>query len=798
MKNYFTIYFLVLSLAIPAMAVNWLGNTSDDWNVADNWDGNIPIGSVHAYIQNTNPAKIYSADTGATNITQVEAADAPGGLLTVEGTLNAGTIKIGNTEATTGTIIVESGEVNTTSYINVGTKGTGTLTLNGGTVNCGGNLSIPSAYYAGIGYGTIELNDGTINAANIFMNSHGKIEVGNGIINISADVLSAVEGYVAQGWIVASEPFHDIQVAFADGVTTIESVAGEMPAYMAPYQDLIGYNMLLHMNENADANDLGYEGTVDDDSDNPGRDKDPVKYNGTTAIEKDSAGGPTLVTPDVYPADNPDFDNCYYFDGLTDNFRLVEDDNLVIDPMNVRIEAWVKIDENAIYQSPGTQYDYYFFNRRQQIRMVITDTGSDEGINSWRLGFTAYAENGNHYYPAYYYGTHIDASPFEWHHVALEFYGGSIKLLVNDVLLTPVDKVFNNDDVLVKSPSTENKTYIGCLYNNTRFFNGWIDEMRVGPAEWVEPECGAWGYSPADFNQDCVVDIQDFAIMASEWLTSFDTSGAGIDVQSRNLPLPGNYNVPQATIVPTIDGTISAGEWDDAKPIEMIYPNLIQDGNTGTITRLETDPPTAQEYSLYWYVKWDSSGLYILGRVYDDFFAEPMGLDEPQLCFNLNNNLSAQYLQEALVWNLPVNGSINVNGGLPYNNSAVAGSVLSDGYVIEFKLDWSDLTTVNGGVSYSPQLDDIHGIGFTCQNHGEDYSRKYVLNDYGSGEWAMTNLSTWNTITLVDSLSCGDLGYKQADFDQNCSVYTEDLDSAASQWLKCSDPFVEGCEDFRL
>ncbi|MFI4910154.1 MAG: LamG-like jellyroll fold domain-containing protein [Sedimentisphaeraceae bacterium JB056] len=795
-KNVVLMMSIVLALGFCAQASTWSGAVSDDWTDTGNWDS-LPSAGTHAFISNTNPAKIYSDDTGASNITQVEAASSPGGSLTVEGTLNANIVKIANTEATTGTITVDGGEINTLSYANIGTKGTGTLVMNSGTFNCGGNFSVPSAYYGGLGYGIVELNGGTINAADIFMNSHGQINVGEGQIIISADILAEVNGYVASGYIVASQPYHDIQVTLADGVTTIESVPGEMPAYMAPYTDLIGYNMLLHMDANADANDLGFEGTIDDDSDNPGRDKDPVKYIGTTAVAKDAAGGPILVTPDVYPADNADFDKCYSFDGIGDNFRLIDDDNLVIDPMNVRIEAWVKIDENSIYQSPGTQYDYYIFNRRQQIRLVITDAGTDLGINSWRLGFTLYAENGNHYYPAYYYGSSIDASPFEWHHVALEVYGGSIKLYVNDVLVTPEGKVFNNDDVLAKT-SAGDVTYIGCLYNNTRFFNGWIDEMRVGPAQWVEPECGGWGYSPADFNEDCSVDLLDYSEMFREWLQTYDDSGAST-AQSRDIPLPGNYNVPQATVTPVIDGTISAGEWDDAKPIEMIYPDLIDEGNTGTLTRLVGTPPTPEDYSLFWYMKWDSSGLYVLGRVYDDIFSAAIGLDEPQFSFNLNNNLSAVFLDEAIVWNLPANGSINVNGGLVYNDSVLSGSVLSDGYVVEFKFAWSDLTSVNGGSAYTPQINDVHGIGFTCQDHDADGERECVLLDYGSNEtWAMTDLSTWNTITLVDNLTCGDLGYMAGDFNEDCLVNEDDLDNVITDWLGCSDPFVEGCEDFRL
>ena len=35
-----------------------------------------------------------------------------------------------------------------------------------------------------------------------------------------------------------------------------------------------------------------------------------------------------------------------------------------------------------------------------------------------------------------------------------------------------------------------------------------------------ENDCGAIGYDLADINKDCAVDLNDFAILAAEWLTS--------------------------------------------------------------------------------------------------------------------------------------------------------------------------------------------------------------------------------------------------------------------------------------
>lgn len=43
----------------------------------------------------------------------------------------------------------------------------------------------------------------------------------------------------------------------------------------------------------------------------------------------------------------------------------------------------------------------------------------------------------------------------------------------------------------------------------------------------LENECGPWNYPAGDFNQDCLIDLQDFAIFCREWLdcTAPDISG---------------------------------------------------------------------------------------------------------------------------------------------------------------------------------------------------------------------------------------------------------------------------------
>ncbi len=256
-----------------------------------------------------------------------------------------------------------------------------------------------------------------------------------------------------------------------------------------------------------------------------------------------------------------------------------------------------------------------------------------------------------------------------------------------------------------------------------------------------------------------------------------------------------NYNVPQSTASVTIDGTLSAGEWDDAIVVIVEYPDIITAPKEGTMRDGTVAPDNAADFSTLIYLKWDSSNLYIAFEVQDDIYTVTAGQDEPQLCFNLLNNPSAIYVAQAIVWNLPVQGTINPNGGLAPNASSVLGSVVTGGYIVESKIAWADFASIQ---SYSPSAGDIHGIGFALQDH-ENGTREHFFVDFGSGELTMTDPTSWNTITLVNQvdLALGDWGYLSADFDKNGDVNLSDFALIAQQWADCTHPQDENCSDLR-
>jgi hypothetical protein len=70
-----------------------------------------------------------------------------------------------------------------------------------------------------------------------------------------------------------------------------------------------------------------------------------------------------------------------------------------------------------------------------------------------------------------------------------------------------------DDDILETDPHT------GTISFSTSSSDPEYDDLTAFDviATIAENECGAWGYSPYDYNTDCIVNLEDLAIVASQW-----------------------------------------------------------------------------------------------------------------------------------------------------------------------------------------------------------------------------------------------------------------------------------------
>lgn len=215
------IFVLLLGMIVSAPAATiynqWNGSVSSDWNIAANWDA----GFVPFSFDGVDKTKAgFKTATGAVLGTAVQNAEAwqviiggANGLgeLTVDGgRLTTGDyIIMGNTATETGTLYMNSGEMNLGGHLYVGFHGPATVYMTGGSIN----ILTANKYFGIAEYseeasvGTFYLHGGTITTAGFRMENGGSLatgllEIGNdGKLVIFGDNVSKVNGYIGNGLI---------------------------------------------------------------------------------------------------------------------------------------------------------------------------------------------------------------------------------------------------------------------------------------------------------------------------------------------------------------------------------------------------------------------------------------------------------------------------------------------------------------------------------------------------------------------------------------------------------------------
>lgn len=109
----------------------------------------------------------------------------------------------------------------------------------------------------------------------------------------------------------------------------------------------------------------------------------------------------------------------------------------------------------------------------------------------------------------------------------------------NQVTFTPTSLVFTSsnystpqtvtvegiDDALIEGGDNHSTTISHSLVSGDSRFDGLTLQSVI--VEVIENDCGAWGFSPADVNEDCEVDFKDLAVLADYWLSCSFPNVAG-------------------------------------------------------------------------------------------------------------------------------------------------------------------------------------------------------------------------------------------------------------------------------
>ncbi|MHC4241916.1 MAG: hypothetical protein ACYS8I_10910 [Planctomycetota bacterium] len=227
---YLIAFVLALSLVGNAQAqdATWTDAAGDhNWFTSENWS-EFPTDAHWAKVRNGLPGPTIASEGAIAR--RVHVGYSEGGALTVDG----GTLVVGTDDLLLGKnggegiLNMISGSIDVARDFEVAGGNPGIVNMTGGTITVADDFEIPESEGDGVSIAQVHLDGGAIIiGGDLHMFDQGTLDITGGMLILDGDVVSAVQGYIDNGWITAYDGNGTVEMDYDvtnEGQTTLKAV----------------------------------------------------------------------------------------------------------------------------------------------------------------------------------------------------------------------------------------------------------------------------------------------------------------------------------------------------------------------------------------------------------------------------------------------------------------------------------------------------------------------------------------------------------------------------------------------
>lgn len=226
------VVMLSSSALLYAADITWSGAGTDDrWLTAANWVGGaVPTSADRVYLD--EPGGLILVEDGDTVVCNkiIGPCRTTAGVTTFR--MTGGTFNnpsywyVGGVSGGEGIVEIQGGTITTRDFQLGRTGGLANVYVSGGTFNITGTSTTTGLVIPGdaTGTGNMYVTGGTVTCGNITMADYGLLDIGtNGLVRVSGDKRTAMEGYVTSGYITAEAGAANVVILYDGSYTTMQS-----------------------------------------------------------------------------------------------------------------------------------------------------------------------------------------------------------------------------------------------------------------------------------------------------------------------------------------------------------------------------------------------------------------------------------------------------------------------------------------------------------------------------------------------------------------------------------------------